>query len=467
MTPRAWVTSLLLLASCGIRPSFDPAEINATPIGQGLPRGFLLGTSTASHQVEGGNDNDWTDWEHGTYADGTPHIDLNTQSGVATDSWNRFLEDVSLMRRLGANAYRFSIEWSRLEPTRGEWNAEAAERYRQWAHTLRAAGIEPLVTLHHFTLPRWVAAQGGWENPATVDDFERFSAQVALRLGAEVDWWCTLNEPNVLAVFGYLDGVWPPGKQDARAMARVFDHLVEAHARAARQLRENDTTDADGDGHATLIGLAHHVRVFQSATGSPSDSLVTGLTDTFFNDSLPEALRTGHLSVVVPGSISLQHDVPGLKGSVDWFGINYYTRDHVRQDASASFSHKYVPQGRDVNDLGWELYPEGLYLFLKRYASLGVPLVVTENGMDDRTGERRPYFLRSHLYAVERAVAEGVPVRGYFHWSLLDNFEWSEGYVPRFGLFRVERDAGLTRLPTPAVKTFQEAAHNLGLRPTP
>ncbi|ATB29229.1 glycoside hydrolase family 1 protein [Melittangium boletus] len=457
----------LLLAGCSERPSFEPAQINAAPIGKGLPPGFLLGTSTASHQVEGGNTNDWTDWERGTYPDGTPHILHRTPSGLATDSWNRFREDVGLMKRLGSNAYRFGIEWSRLEPTEGAWDAEAAERYRQWAHTLRSAGIEPLVTLHHFTLPRWVAASGGWENPATVDAFERFSGRVATLLGAEVDWWCTLNEPNVLAVFGYLDGVWPPGKQDERAMATVLAHLFEAHARSARQLRALDTTDADGDGRATLIGLAHHVRVFQPSTGATSDSLVSGLTDTFFNESLPDALRTGHVSLVVPGSVSLQRDVPGLKDSVDWFGINYYTRDHLRQDASPSFSHKYVPAGRDTNDLGWEIYPEGLYLFLKRYAAMGVPLVVTENGMDDRTGERRPYFLRSHLYAVERAVAEGVRVRGYFHWSLLDNFEWSEGYEPRFGLFRVERDFGLTRQATPAVETFREAARNLGLSPTP
>ncbi|WP_434384467.1 glycoside hydrolase family 1 protein [Melittangium boletus] len=463
----AVVVALVLLAGCERRPSFEKATINATPVGKGLPRGFLLGTATASHQVEGGNTNDWADWERTRYPDGRPHIHEETQSGPATDSWNRFAEDVTLMRRLGTNAYRFSVEWSRLEPEPGAWNTEALERYRQWARLLRAAGIEPVVTLHHFTLPRWVAAQGGWENPATVDAFERFSGRMAEALGAEVDWWCTLNEPNVLVVFGYLEGTWPPGQQDPRAMATALAHLLEAHARSARQLRARDTTDADGDGRATWIGLAHHVRVFQPATGAPSDSIVTGLTDAFFNESLPSALRTGHVSLVVPGSVSLQRDVPGLKDSVDWLGINYYTRDHVRQDASPSFSHKYVPAGRPTNDLGWDIYPEGLYLFLKRYAALGVPLVVTENGMDDRTGERRPYFLRSHLYAVERAVAEGVPVHGYFHWSLLDNFEWSEGYAPRFGLFRVERDFGLTRRDTPAVETFREVARNLGLTPTP
>jgi beta-glucosidase len=468
MSLRPLLLGLALLAGCSERPSFDPARVNAAPIGKGLPRGFLLGTSTASHQIEGGNENDWTAWERASFPDGTPHIKDRSVSGPAADSWNRFDEDVKSMKQLGSNAYRFGVEWSRLEPTPGVWNTEAFERYRQWAHTLRVQGIEPMVTLYHFTLPNWVAESGGWENPATLDAFERFAGRVAQELGTDVDWWCTINEPNVLAVFGYMDGVWPPGKTDTVAAAHVLANLLEAHARAARQLRTHDTTDADGDGKTTLIGLAHHVRFFQPASGSVTDTAVAGLTDTFFNESVPEALRTGRVSLFVPGSVSLQRDIPGLKGSIDYFGINYYTRDHIRQDASPSLSHKYVPAGYDTNDLGWELYPEGLYLLLERYATGGLPLVVTENGMDDRTGERRPYYLRSHLYAVEQAVARGVDVRGYFHWSLIDNFEWAEGYEPRFGLFRVDRgDAELTRQATPAVETFREAARNLGLTPTP
>jgi beta-glucosidase len=445
--PLARFLGLALLVGCGEqRPSFEPEKINAAPIGKGLPRGFLLGTSTASHPIEGGNENDWAVWERSSFPDGSPHIHDRSVSGPATDSWNRLDQDVTLMKRLGANAYRFSVEWSRLEPTPGEFNAEAAARYRQWAQALRAQGIQPVVTLYHFTLPTWVAESGGWENPATLDAFERYAGQVAELLGGEVDWWCTINEPNVYAVFGYRDGVWPPGKKDTKAMANVLANLIEAHARAARQLRTHDQVDADGDGKATQVGLAHHVRVFP-----PS-----GLTDELFNDSVPNALRTGRISLSVPGSVSLRRDVPGLEDSLDYFGINYYSRDPMR------------PAGHDTNDLGWELYPEGLYLFLKRYAALGLPLLVTENGMDDRTGERRPYYLKSHLYAVEQAVAAGADVRGYFHWSLLDNFEWAEGYEPRFGLFRVNRsNPELERQATPAVETFREAARNLGLTPTP
>ncbi|HVG60913.1 MAG TPA: glycoside hydrolase family 1 protein [Hyalangium sp.] len=469
MSRHLWMALSLLLAACSDRPSFDPDVVKATPLGKGLPAGFMLGTSTAAHQVEGGNENDWAVWERGQWPDGRPHIKDGTVSGAATDSWNRFDEDMRLMEKLGANAYRFSVEWSRLQPTPDSWNTEAMARYQSWARALRQRGITPLVTLYHFTLPTWIMEAGGWENPATQEAFEAYVARVAEELGGEVDWWCTINEPNVYAVLGYLDGEWPPGKKDTKAMALVLSQLMEAHARAARQLRSKDTVDVDGDGQATRIGLAHHVRVFQPASGSTVDTAVAGLTDTFFNESVPEAIRTGRIRLSVPGQVSIDREVADLKGSIDYLGINYYTRDYVRQYlGEPALSRQYVPRGREKNDLGWELFPEGLYLFLTRYAELGLPLIVTENGMADHTGERRPYFLQSHLYAVEQARAQGADVRGYFHWSLLDNFEWAEGYEPKFGLFSVDLSSPeKTRTETPAVSTFQEIARNLGLTPSP
>jgi beta-glucosidase len=361
------------------------------------------------------------------------------------------------------------VEWARLQPTPDTWDEAALERYQQWARLLRQRGITPLVTLYHFTLPTWVMDAGGWENPATIDAFEAYSARVAEALGGDVDWWCTINEPNVYAVLGYLDGEWPPGKQDMKAASEVLANLIEAHARAARQLRAKDTVDSDGDGFATRIGLAHHVRVFQPATGTSADTLVAGLTDSFFNESVPDALRTGRIRLSVPGQVSLEREVADLKGSIDYFGINYYTRDYVRQYfGEASLSRQYVPRGREKNDLGWEIYPEGLYLFLTRYEKFGLPLIVTENGMPDTGGGQRPYYLQSHVYAVEQAVAKGADVRGYFHWSLLDNFEWAEGYEPKFGLFSVDLESPeKTRTETPAVATFQDIARNLGLTPEP
>lgn len=453
--------------ACNARPTFKKEEIDSARLGEGLPPGFLLGVATSSHQIEGGNENDWTDWEATTFPDGTPHIADGTRSGAAAESYERFDEDLALIQRLGANGYRLSVEWSRIQPSEGAWREEVVDRYLGWVTALRAAGVEPMVTLHHFTLPRWIAAGGGWENDATLDHFEAFVRKLGARLGAQVDLWCPLNEPNVLAVQGYLEGIWPPGKRSNRDAALVLARLLEAHARAARALRESDGVDADGDGRATWIGLAHHVRVFEPASSSSLDWAIGGLTDGFFNESVVEAVRTGRIRLSVPGEIEIDRAVPDLQGSLDWLGINYYTRDHVRADlGDPAFSRQYVPPGRPTNDLGWDLYPEGLYLFLERFAAYGWPLYVTENGVADAGGERRPDFLRAHLYAVHRALANGIDVRGYFHWSLIDNFEWAEGYEPKFGLFRVDFGSDRkTRTPTPAVTTFQEIARNAGLNP--
>ncbi|TKC98993.1 glycoside hydrolase family 1 protein [Polyangium fumosum] len=443
------------------------AEDALSSLRSALPAGFLLGTATASHQIEGGLDNDWTDWERGAFSGGAPHIKDHTVSGAACDSWNRIDEDIKLLRQLGANAYRFSVEWSRLEPTEGAWNEEAADRYLAWALALRAAGIEPMVTLHHFTLPRWVATQGGWMNERTIDLLAAFSRRVAKKLGSAVDLWCTINEPNVLATLSYVKGIFPPGLSDQRIAVRVMARMLKAHARMTEAIRETDTTDADGDGHATRVGIAHHVRIFQPATRSPLDRLIAGFTDQFFNEAIASASFTGRIELCIPGIIEIDEAVPGLLGSYDYMGINYYGRDHVRADLrDPSLSKQYVPADRPVNDLGWDIYPEGLYQVLKRYGSLGLPVFVTENGIADKDGNVRPSFLRSHFEALVRAAREGIDVRGYFHWSLLDNFEWAEGYEPRFGLFRVDFESPeKRRTPTPAVETFQDIARGLGLQP--
>lgn len=459
MKRAAW---LLLLAACTPLPDFSKPRSDET-LGSWLPKGFLFGAATAAHQVEGGLDNDWTDWEHGHSPDGTPHILGDEQSGLAADSWNRFDEDLALLEELHANTYRLSVEWSRLEPTKGAWDATAMARYREWMVKLRARGIEPMVTIHHFTLPRWVAEQGGFENEATQDDLANFTRRLAQELGDVVDLWCPLNEINVYAAQGYLNGIWPPGvKNDTARQAKVMLAMLKAHAKMAAALRQLDRTDADGDGFATRITHAHHVRVFQPASHSALDTAIAGLTDDFANESIPRAFKTGRVRLSVPGTIEIDEEVPGLAGSIDVLGINYYTRDMVRADlGSASLSQLYYRKGRPTSDLGWDVYPEGLYLFLTRFAAYGWPMMITENGTADADSSLRPQYLRQHVAAIERAVADGAEVRGYYHWSLIDNFEWAEGFSARFGLFRVDYENGFARTATPAVETFQRIRANL------
>lgn len=225
------VLLVLLCAACQPRAGLDDVGGDVGALGKGLPRGFLWGTATAAHQIEGGLDNSWTDFEAGSFPDGRPHIKNQDRSTIATDSWNRFDEDLAAMKALGSTTYRFSVEWSRLEPRKGEWNDAAMQRYREWCVKLRAAGIEPMVTLHHFTLPKWVVEAGGFENEASKADLERFTRRVAGNLKDQVDWWVTLNEANVYAVQGYLVGIFPPGKKDDTVtQTKVIANMLKARA---------------------------------------------------------------------------------------------------------------------------------------------------------------------------------------------------------------------------------------------
>ena len=438
--------------------AITPEDVAGAAPEQVFPKEFLLGAASAAHQVEGGLDNDWTEWERGSYPDGSPHIGDRSSSRVACDSYNLFDEDLRLLRDLGASAYRFSVEWARLEPEEGRWNQEAADRYRSWLEKLNAAGIKPMVTAHHFTLPRWVSADGGWGTDRILDRFEAYGRRLAGAFGTLPHLWCTVNEPVVIVIQGYLRGLWPPGLKDEAEGARALLRLMKGHARMARVLRERT---------GKPVGIAHHVRVFQPATRSPLDRVVARVTDHFVNEAVVNAQRTGRVQILIPGKISIDEAVPDLKGSSDYLGLNYYTRDHIKADLKdPSMSRQFVPEGRPVNDLGWEIYPEGLVQVLERWGRVGLPIYVTENGMPDAAGTRRPDYLRTHLYAVERALRAGVDVRGYFHWSLMDNFEWAEGLTPRFGLYRVDYDdPRRTRTPTPAVAVFQECARRLAGAP--
>jgi beta-glucosidase len=453
-----------IAAACARPIAFDPAQVAASSPLAGAPRGFFLGAATSAHQIEGGTHNDWTDWEKGWYTDGTPHVADGATAARIADSWNLWRSDLAALQQIGANAYRLGIEWSRLEPAPGAWDEAAAARYREMFAGLRAAGITPIVTLYHFTLPTWVAARGGWDWDGAPAALAAFAGRAGAAFGDLVDWWCTINEPNVLVAKSYLAGQWPPAARDPRRGALVLAALMRAHGLMTQALRAGDGVDADGDGHATRIGIAQNVRIFDPYSAKPLDGIVAGAADWFYNESFLDAVTLGHVRVVLPKVIDIDEPFPALAGSFDYLGINYYTRDlivgHLRGERPYETA---AAPGQPRNDLGWEIYPEGLYRLLVRYARRGWPLFVTENGIADGRGTQRPEFLRAHLYAVDRARADGIDVIGYLHWSLIDNFEWSHGFRGRFGLFTIDfGDPLLPRRPTPAVAVFQEAARNLG-----
>jgi beta-glucosidase len=395
---------------------------------------FLWGAGTSAHQVEGGNEwNDWWDWES------TPgKIDDGSRSGSACLSWDRYEDDLDLVRALGLNSYRFSIEWSRIEPIPGQYRDAALDRYRHMLLACRARGITPVVTLHHFTSPRWFAALGGWENRRNLSHFERFARLVADRYGDLVDHWITLNEPEVLAFWGYDAGIWPPGvKNRSRALA-VIANLLEAHALASRALRETDRIDADGDGRATIVGIAKHWTILEPRRkNSFLDRFAASVQHRAFNLAVMRALAEGAIELRIPGARTVRRRVDALQGASDFVGVNYYTRWMVSLFGKNA---RVAREGAAVNDLGWEIYPEGLEQALTECAAFGLPLMVTENGIADASDRQRPAFIRASLAALDRALAAGIDVRGYFHWALLDNFEWSDGYKGRFGLYAVDMD---------------------------
>lgn len=409
-----------------------------------FPDGFLWGAATSSHQVEGGQRNDWTDWE------ATPgRVHDGTVSGDACGWWaGRAEEDLRRAAALGHGAHRLSLEWSRLEPEPGVWDEVAADRYRAILRAARAEGLRTFVTLHHFTLPRWVAARGGWADARAGEALAAYAKRCARAFEGLVDAWLTINEPGVLVFEAYAGTAWPPGAGDLGVGARALRNQLRGHAQAYRALRE---VRAD-----VPVGLALNLPCFEpSRPGATLDRLVAGLQSWAMGGAALHALRTGRCFPPV-GVVPTY--VPGLAGAVDFVGVNYYGRYDVRFDRRAPglLFGRHVQEGSIRTATGdWGApCPAGLTRALRRAGAVGVPVYVTENGVMDADDAIRPAYLVSHVEAVHDAIRLGVDVRGYFHWSLVDNFEWAEGWSAPFGLVAVDRASG-ARAPRRSALVYQ------------
>lgn len=408
------------------RVVFD--RIPEAPFSTPIFRGFLWGASTAAHQIEGGNTlNDWARFEATA-----GNVHKNEKSGAAADHWNRVAEDTALLRDVGANAYRFSIEWSRVEPAQGQWDDAAWAHYVDELAQLKAAGIEPMVTLLHFTLPAWLADRGGLTAPDFADRFADFTAEATARLPKDLRFWCTINEPNVLMYQGYVAGIWPPQKKDTAEAAKAFSGLVRAHAKAARLIRAARPT--------ARIGAAVNLIVFDPARRWwLPDWIAAREADRGFNWAFDDSIQSGRVTLHIAGFPSLDEPVADLKGSADYVGVNYYRRNLVRFSPGAPGFVELLQGPGPLSDAGVEIYPEGLLRLIRRvWDRYRRAIIVTENGIADAADAHRADYIRSHAFAIGQALKEGIPVQGYIHWSLMDNFEWSDGFDPRFGLYRVD-----------------------------
>jgi beta-glucosidase len=432
--------------------------MNNAPAILRMPPGFLWGVATAAHQNEGDNhNNQWAAWEQQP-----GRIHQGQRSGKAIDWWN--LEtaagDFDRAVELGLNSIRLSVEWSRIEPEPGVFDASALGQYAEMLRMLRQRGLEPLVTLHHFTDPLWLAEIGGWENPLVEDYFSRFTARVVEALGDQVTLWCTINEPLVYAVVGYLDGRFPPGVKNLRRAMNVLRRMLLAHGRAYRTIHRLQNN--------ACAGLAHHMRVHLPANPAhAADRRAAAMMNQIANRSTLAAITEGKLTPL----IGLGQTATHLIDTSDFIGLNYYTTILTTFDPTQPgnlFARTFFDPAAEFSDYssGGEPYgivdPSGLYIALKTLASYGKPIYITENGVPDGDDDLRGRFIATHLAEAWRAQQEGADVRGYYHWTLVDNFEWVEAWDLKFGLFSLDRETGI-REPKPSAAIYAQIAQANGV----
>ncbi len=380
---------------------------------------FYFGAATSSHQVEGGNHNDWSEWELKTAGEKvlaakkkkwpdyiansypSPQSEENYISGAACDHYDRYEKDFDIAKSLGHNAHRFSIEWSRIEPEEGKFNEEEIDHYREVVRALRVRGMEPFVTLWHWTVPIWFAQKGGWEKRENVKYFTRYAERIVSALDDNVKFWITLNEPDVNPSFAYLLGNWPPQKRSLIAYFRVIRNLAAGH-NSAYKIIKNKFPESE-------IGIAKHNTHFEAMDKNPVNRFIKFMTDWWWNEYFLDRISERQ----------------------DFIGLNHYFHSLIDWGLNKNKNEK-------VSDMGWEIHPESMFHVLKDLKKYGRPIYITENGVADARDTYREAFIRETLGWVRKAMGEGADVRGYFHWSLLDNFEWANGFWPRFGLVAVD-----------------------------
>ncbi len=411
---------------------FNDAENLLDPKQFPSPDRFKFGVGTCEYQVSGRDncpDSQWAHFEPG-------HVREANLSGKAANHWNLSLRDIELLRQLGVNSYRFSVEWSLIEPKEGEFNQEAIDHYVTLCLELRKAGIEPTVTLHHFTHPQWFEEKGAFANEANIKHIVAFSEKMYDALHPYVNTWYTINEPNIYAQMGYhgVFGSFPPGRVlRIGTMMQVLCNLFKAHDRIYDALHAK----ALAEGHnKPSIGIIHQMLRFQAKRRyDPIRFFADYMSWMFSHDRTAHFLRSGEFKFWAPGfgSVSYTSDKPRH----DFIGVNYYTVPLLQSGNPPCTTN----EGEVLTDMDFRTHPTGLYTGLKEMATLGYPLMVTENGIADSEDSRRARYIQENLYACQKAIEDGVDLRGYFHWAFLDNSEWEHGIkVKNFGLFAVNWD---------------------------
>ena len=376
-----------------------------------FPKGFLWGAATSAYQVEGGIENN--DWAQVFPA------------GRACDQYNRYEKDFELIQKMNHNAHRLSLEWSRIEPERGKFDEDEIQHYKKVLRALKSRNITTFVTLWHWTNPVWFTAQGGWGKGKNTPYFLEYVEYVVEELGEFVDYWVTLNEPMNHASLGYVTGAFPPQKKNPFKAIGVVHSLVAAH-RLSYDIIHEKYPEAK-------VSISQILNYFEAARSwFPLEQFIAAAAHFFWN----------HYFLLL------------CKSKLDYIGFSYYFHNRI------IWKPPFVEnKNKKVSDLGWEIYPEGIYHVLKHLKRFNKPLYILENGLADAKDAQRTEFITEHLKWIHKAIEEGVDVKGYFHWSLLDNFEWKEGTKPRFGLVAMDYKT-MKRTPRESANFYAEIAKN-------
>ena len=389
-----------------------------------FPADFLWGTATSAHQVEGQNTNsDWWAWEQqqGRIMEGH-------QSGLACDWWANAEADLDLMVEMGTNAHRLSLSWDRIEPEPSVFDNAALDRYRQILQGMVDRGIEPMVTLHHFSNPLWLVEKGDFNSGVVTDYFQRYTNKVVSALGDLVAKWITINEPMVYVFLRYLDNKFPSPSENGYLGARTaVRNLLRCHAVAYHTIKESYPR--------APVSVAKSMQIFEAPPGgSTLDRWWAGQISRIFNHSWMQSMVTGKLQPLFGGG-----RIPQLADSFDFIGINYYTRHYVTFPPRNGFlTYDWGPEAQVSDGNYGEVYPYGLYRIIRQVLRYKKPIYVTENGLPDREDRLRPAFIMDHLRQIWHAISFCYPVMGYYHWTLVDNFEWERGWTQRFGLVALD-----------------------------
>ena len=421
-----------------------------------FPKGFFIGAATAAHQVEGNNVNsDYWIQEH------LPHTSFTEPSGEACDHYHRYEEDIRLLAEAGLNAYRFSVEWARIEPEEGQFDEGEIEHYRDVIRCCRANGVEPIVTLMHFTSPAWLIRKGGWEAESTVEDFRRYAAHVTEKLGGELNYICTINEANMglqlAAISKRFRLMAEQAAKNAASCAKKAEGTVQVGMNFEKMMENMKFAAME---NAQAFGTPQP-QIFVSSRTPEGDALVfrahqaakAAIKALYPNISVGITLSMHDLQALPGGESFTQaawdeefrHYLPYIKDD-DFLGVQNYTRTQYGPAGQLP-----CPEDAELTQMDYEFYPEALEHVIRRVAEeFKGDLIVTENGVAVSDDARRVEFIRRALAGVENCVKDGIPLKGYMYWSLMDNFEWQKGFGMTFGLIAVDRSTQ-ERQPKPSL----------------